>query len=1327
MRGALRALVVAVAGLTQWLPGAVMASVAALTVALWLWASTEGSLRQALTLAKPLVPSLAPLEWQELNATLRSGGSAAQLRWQQDGLAIELTDAHLGWQFLPLLLGQPLALDVQAAQVRVTDTRPPSPDPIAPPAALQLPLAVTLDLETGPVTWATREGQTPAPLWQKLRAHYAYGEDLPVRGVSAATNPANAPDGSEGQTAHHLRVLELQAAQGSYWGELHVAAQGEWHLQAWLDGQVRTPGPSGVPAQVSAHLNGNLRGTDSALALKARVASPAPGPQADAQATLHPWQPQPLHRLVAEAQRLDLAVFWPELPRTLLSGHAEALPIDSPTGTQWTLDARLTNALPGAWDEGLLPMQRLRLQARGHEQSGQLQQLLAELPSGGHLEAQGTWQGHAWQGQAQAKGVRLTELDGRLPNAVLQASLKLRQRTGTAQQPATTAGELQAQATPVTAERSGKNSTLRNSINEKAAFSSEFSWDGQRLQLAHLRATLDAASLSARGQWLHPAQRWEGEARLTAPGMGLQSQGVIAPQTGEGEIDVQLSDARAFTTWLAGLPALPSRPFQSLPGTEGTGAVHVRWQGGWQDPELALKAQVNMQDLRVHGRTKPSEAWQFPALALQFNGTARQWQASTQGHTQHQGLGARWQARLAGQTPIGAVTPAPTEPPIRRIALDALQVDLGPERGDAVLGLKLTQATAVSAQSNGWTLEPGTLTLQPAHPGTAAAELSWLTSRWGTDGLSTKGHLRHLALHTWADVARRLGFATLRQSLDAAGVDGTLAVQGDWSVEWPQPLQRPPQARLTLQRESGDLSVEEPAATAASPRPRALLGLSQALVELSTQENRLHTRVSWDSERAGRLQARATIPLPSPPHADWAGWLPTAETPLEADVSANLPDIGVWSRLAPPGWRIKGRLDLNAQARGTLGQPGWQGRVNGSALEVRSVVEGLAFGNGSLSATLSGERLDLAHLRLEGDGGEAQAGSLTLSGQAAWPAALAESTTPAAPRVTLQATAQRLRVSARADRRLTVSGQVQAQLSPGVLQLRGQLTADQALFVLPDETAPSLGTDVVVRLEQATPAVPAAPPLRTDVQVAIDLGPQFNIRGHGLQTRLKGQLTVGSSTRQSGLQVVGEVRTADGTYRAYGQQLRIDSGVLRFSGPYDDPSLDVLALRGKATPGARMGDGADAQQVGVQISGSARAPRVTLYASPDLPDSEKLAWLVLGRPASGVGAETAVLQQAALALLSNNSGLGSDKTLASVFGLDEIGVRNTSNDSTNTPSAALTLGKRLSERFYVSYEQSLGAAMGVVSLFYDVSQRLTLRAQAGQTSALDLIFTHQKD
>jgi hypothetical protein len=139
-----------------------MASVAALTVALWLWAGTAGSL-QALAVATPFVPELEGLEWTELDATLRDGGRADQLTWQQDGLTVVVDGPRFGWQFLPLLLGQPLALELRTDAIRVTDQRPTSPDPLTPPDDLALPVAVALDLDLGPVQPTTPSTPTPDP------------------------------------------------------------------------------------------------------------------------------------------------------------------------------------------------------------------------------------------------------------------------------------------------------------------------------------------------------------------------------------------------------------------------------------------------------------------------------------------------------------------------------------------------------------------------------------------------------------------------------------------------------------------------------------------------------------------------------------------------------------------------------------------------------------------------------------------------------------------------------------------------------------------------------------------------------------------------------------------------------------------------------------------------------------------------------------------------------------------------------------------------------------------------------------------------------------
>ena len=323
----------------------------------------------------------------------------------------------------------------------------------------------------------------------------------------------------------------------------------------------------------------------------------------------------------------------------------------------------------------------------------------------------------------------------------------------------------------------------------------------------------------------------------------------------------------------------------------------------------------------------------------------------------------------------------------------------------------------------------------------------------------------------------------------------------------------------------------------------------------------------------------------------------------------------------------------------------------------------------------------------------------------------------------IQAQAKTLRISARADRRLTVSGNLQATLAQGKLVLQGALRADQALFILPDESAPSLGSDVVVRKRSTTPSSttpPAAAPVAAsntpEVNVTLDLGGDFHLVGRGLDTRLTGKLVLRAGPTLAGPRVTGELRTARGSYKAYGQALDIEEGILRFNGPYDNPSLDVLAIR----PNLSV-------RVGVQINGTALLPNIRLYSDSDLSDAEKLAWLVLGRSAANGGAEGAVLQQAALALLGGN-GKGLSGGLASALGLDELSFSGSASKADGTTSAAaVTFGKRLSRNFYVAYEHSLAGTLGTLYIFYDLSKRFTLRGQTGEQSAIDLIFTLQYD
>ncbi|MFA5682476.1 MAG: translocation/assembly module TamB domain-containing protein [Hydrogenophaga sp.] len=823
---------------------------------------------------------------------------------------------------------------------------------------------------------------------------------------------------------------------------------------------------------------------------------------------------------------------------------------------------------------------------------------------------------------------------------------------------------------------------------------------------------------------------------------------LLAPGRLDGTLDAQThttEGGHAFTTTFTGQLAL-----SPLAGRRGGGPTLLdaldlrgRWQARASAPaqgQLTLEhlrvrgagvalqgqARLNLANHHLDGQLEASAPgltarWQglaAPAsgqgeLALRLNDAtaAQQWITALQaqpviGPLVRDHLGPVLDARLQGQAsaiarwqgglaPLGMPAPAGTPAAAQALTLDLdLQV---PE---------LTLQTSATAPA--WQLRDARLHV--AGPPTAptaqltlqgqTARLVWEQLRWDAGALATRGTLHDLPL-AWVDLFTSPGVLT------QAGIQSDLLLQGHWDVQLPAGAQAQPRVQLRLERQAGDLSVR----TAALPAPVAA-GVRTARLDVSTGRNAgaVQARLQWDTRELGQIDAQAQTAL-APPSASQPAWHWPEQAPLTGQLRARLPELGVWSALAPPGWRVQGSLEAQAELSGTRAEPQWRGTLNAEQLAVSSVVEGIAFTGGHLRARLDGDRLQLEQLRLHGPGGASEGGVFEATGSAAWRPVTREGRTRREPLIELQATARQLRVSNRPDRRLTLSGQVQARLDGPALDVRGALTADNALFILPDEFTPRLGADVVVRLHGEPPVPPGAAPVQTNVEVQIDLGPQFEVRGQGLATHLRGRLTVRSTPALPSLRVVGEVRTQRGTYRAYGQQLAIESGVLRFAGPYDDPALDIIAIR----PNLRD------QRVGVQILGTAQRPQVKLFSDPDLPDSEKLAWLVLGRPATGAGAEAAVLQQAALALLAGD-GEGVGSRLAGFLGLDQLDIvdRGESGD-------ALSLGKRLSNRLYVNYERGLLSTLGTVAVFYDLSRWLTLRARAGEENAIDVIFVREFD
>jgi translocation and assembly module TamB len=1379
LRMALQAIQTTVRGvgwLGVWLPGALLALLLASGVALWLWAATPGSLAQTLAWTQAYTASRADttgvLSATDVQGSLRAGGQIGQLQWQRNGLTVKASGVRvrLGPDlWIDAALGRGLHVDaLDIALLDITDQR--APKPTEPLQALTLPLALTLP-------WSVDElvinGAQPLNL-SALKGVYRYGR----------TNEPLAPGVPH---AHQLTLESVQVAGGRYRLQAALGAQTPMPLTLNVQGEVHTqvPGGSSITLQASAQASGFLSGLDATLNVSGRVHAPTGAdlpPTLSLQAQVMPWASQPLASADITAHQLNLASLWPQAPVTSLSGSLQA----QPEGDAWRAHVRLTNGNSGPADRQRLPLQSLKTQLEQQGSRWTLSGLDAQL-AGGRVQGNAQVQlgsaakapapnntpsaapsaaptaGHRWQGELRLSSINPALLWSTLAPAALDGTLSARTAS---HDNSPTAIDLNALIQP--SGRQPAATQLAGLRLRELRLQGRWQPSAQDptqglLDLRQAHIHLADAQLQTSGKLDTASRQFKGQLALQVPGAQAQWQGLLAHSAGEGNSQVQLDDAAYLLTWLRSLQSLPGvgPPLRAWIGTQpdltaqGSAQLTARWQGGlgalgYPAPAAApagtraplpqLQATLNLPRLVLQAGTGGTanaaitlSAWQLQAqgrlddLQLSAQGTAAQapWSATldTQGQLKSSPTGAgnniSW---LAGQLNLSRL--------LLRLS-DA-------SRNDRVTdwALNNTQPLALQWQTRaqGLRLDAGTgqLQLLPAVRRTASTQppapllgstplnVVWDSLVWQAHTLQTRGRLLGLPL-AWADM---LGTTEGAQNgpLTRAGLSGNLVLDGQWDLLLPTTADTPLHLSASLQRSSGDLTLQ---ADGAPPRngPRLQAGVQQAQINLSAQGRTVQASLRWASERLGQASADfstemadRSAPASNTPTSALDRWWP-ASAAVRGTASAQLPQVGVWSVLAPPGWRMRGTLQASAALAGTRSAPQWSGSLQADQLGLRSVVDGFAFSNGQLRATLAGNKITIERFSLQGPGGTEPGGTLEATGQAEWRAA--NGSTRRQPHIELKATASKLRVSNRADRRLTISGQLNAQLAGPQLRLRGQLTTDAALFVLPDELAPTLSSDVVKRGTFSPPEDPDAVRVQPDVQVDLALGEQFEVRGRGLQTRLSGQLSVRSTPAAPTPRVLGEVRTVSGTYRAYGQQLRIETGVLRFNGPYDDPTLDILAVRPQQASGG--------QRVGVQISGSAQSPRVRLFSDPELPDSEKLAWLVLGRPATGAGAEAAVLQQAALALLAGNS-RDTEGGLARSLGLDELGFRTpTTNADGTTAAAAITLGKRISNDLYLAYESSLAGTMGTVSIFYDVSRRLTLRARAGEENAVDLIFTLRYD
>ncbi len=165
--------------------------------------------------------------------------------------------------------------------------------------------------------------------------------------------------------------------------------------------------------------------------------------------------------------------------------------------------------------------------------------------------------------------------------------------------------------------------------------------------------------------------------------------------------------------------------------------------------------------------------------------------------------------------------------------------------------------------------------------------------------------------------------------------------------------------------------------------------------------------------------------------------------------------------------------------------------------------------------------------------------------------------------------------------------------------------------------------------------------------------------------------------------LTGLVNTVRGTYDFQGRRFDlVRDGTVRFPGTADiNPLLDIRATRQIPNTGV---------EARIHITGTAKAPQLSLTSDPPLEESDILALIVFNRPVNELGTgERSSLAATAGGIATGFIAAPLGKSIGEALDIDQFEIAPTTSESGEL-GAAVTLGQQVNERTFIKLYQEFG-------------------------------------
>lgn len=1215
------------------------------------------------------------LELDGVHGTLLENFGMRYVLLRGEGWRVVLSDVEVHWQPAALLRGELHVLQLRVRDVDVLSL--PSEQAATMPASLLSPLDIKLEqLDVASLRISSSEEGPPDFQADALQARFAADS-----------------------SGHRLQVVSARTVYGDLVATASIAPHAPFAVQATASLQTTMPMHAGYQVDVTGdlqHMNVALNGSGEGMTLQGS-------------AQLLPLAAVPL--AYAQIEFKGMATRWldAEAPPARLSGQ---LGLRGTKQEQLEGSLAIDNPHYAPLDKAGLPLCSLQARLRWSERYWQLYDVQARIGGSGRVSGELDWRPQTGQGamRLRVSGFDPRAIDSRAPQLALQGEIALGS-TGSEQQARVDLadgafvidGSLHRRGDSVTlhALRFAHGDTELVGEGElRLDRMHSFRFDS-RLRRLDLRDFIDSAPtdlnavLHASGSLLpepEVALDFELEqSRFSRYGIDGSGQlHFIGQKKAEGEIEVRVGDNTLNAELAYGTAADYFRLMLDAPRLDQLGGA-MRGQlsgqaevlGSLADPtitftlggiNLALPDGASIEQVDAGGR------YDKQMLAMQLTASGLRSQSGL-GMTE---LRVQADGRREQHTLRGTASLIHNEQPLGRWHFESsgglAETDAAWQwfgnldllEADGVLPLRLQAPTPLS-------LAPDRMRLGPAHLALGGGEVILQDTQWAQQGWRSAGRFSGLGVRA----------VNLHQLTPSSAAFDTLRFGGDWDISsdthW--------QGHANIQRESGDLMVDA--------QSGQQLGLNRLSLAVGVVQDVLSLQLDASGTRLGEVATQISLPL----SLREGRWTVLKDAPLSGHLALHGEDLTWLGPLLHENLQSGGSLALDAELRGSFAVPRLQGSVQGDGLRVILLDQGVNLEQGSLRARLETNVVQVDKLefvapyqakpddkllddyRLPGGAGRLSAsGRIDLEGSES----------------DLQIRAQALPLTQRADRWLIVSGEGHIGYASRTLSLRGDIRADAGLLAQIETGKPRWSDDVKLSGQAAS----ETGTLAYDIDASFGLGEHFFVRTAGLESRLGGQLRL-QGEAGAPMQATGIIATQDGVFNAYGQRLTVERGMVNFQGPPEDPGLNILALRKDLSV-----------EAGIEVTGTARHPVTRLVSTPAVPDAEKLSWIVLGRVPESGSIDSSLLLAAAGNLLGGQS-VGQ---LGRSIGVDELSLRQRETGDA-LENQVFTVGKRLSSRAYLSYEQGLSDVGGLTKFSYTLTPRITLVTRTGTEDAIDLFYS----